>query len=274
MDLLVFTDLDGTLLNHKDYSYEAAHPALEKIRSRQIPLIFTSSKTRPEIEALQSYMQIREPFIAENGAAVFFPDNYLNFKIDAGIRRFPYTVVQLGSEYSEIRQFMRSIKDRFNLKGFGDLSVEEIALLTGLTPEQALMARQREFTEPFLIEDESMIEELVPIAASQGLKITSGGRFFHLISNRQDKGFAVRICKEIFSRNIGGKTVTVGLGDSANDITMLESVDIPILLPRIDGSFEEIDIHNLIKADKPGSRGWNDAILNVLKNLNERSIDR
>jgi mannosyl-3-phosphoglycerate phosphatase len=267
MNLLVFTDLDGTLLGHDDYSYEAAHDGLSRIRDQHIPLIFTSSKTRVEIEALQTAMKIREPFIAENGAAIFFPDGYRNFKIDAGFRRPPYTVIELGATYSEIRRFIYSVKERFKLKGFGDLSVEEIEFLTGLAPEQAALAKQREFTEPFLLEDPRTVDDLVPIAASRGFEITSGGRFFHLVGIRQDKGRAVQQCAQIFARNTENGVVTIGLGDSANDISMLESVDVPILLPHSDGSYEDIDLVNLIKADHPGSIGWNDAILDVLGRL-------
>jgi mannosyl-3-phosphoglycerate phosphatase len=274
MNLVVFTDLDGTLLGHDDYSYEAARDGIEKIRHQQIPLIFTSSKTRLEIEALQAAMQIREPFIAENGAAIFFPDDYRNFKMDAGFRRFPYTVIQLGATYSEIRRFVYSVKERFNLKGFGDLSVKEISRLTGLSPEQAALARQREFSEPFLLEDKTKIAEIAPIAAARGFEITAGGRFYHLTGMRQDKGRAVQLCAQVFARNTKGGVVTIGLGDSANDISMLRSVDIPILLPHVDGAYEDIDLFNLIKADHPGSRGWNDAILDVLRNLDEWRIAR
>lgn len=188
MNLLIFTDLDGTLLDEGSYSFEAAKAGLERIRCQQIPLIFTTSKTRLEIEALHAEMQIREPFIAENGAAIFFPEGYRNFKIDASYRQPPYTVIQLGESYIEIRRFVGSLKERFNLKGFGDLSVEQIELLTGLSPEEASRAKRREFEEPFLIDDESKIDEIARIAASHGLKITSGERFFHLIRDSARQG--------------------------------------------------------------------------------------
>jgi mannosyl-3-phosphoglycerate phosphatase len=168
MNLLVFTDLDGTLLDHNSYSFNAAKAGLERIRCKQIPLIFTTSKTRPEIEQLQAALQIREPFIAENGGAIFFPDGYRKFKIDAGFRSPPYTIIQIGATYSEIRRFFCSVKERFKLKGFGDLSVAEIEHLTGLSYEQAALAKQREFTEPFQIEDDTKIGEITPIAASRG----------------------------------------------------------------------------------------------------------
>ena len=267
MNLLVFTDLDGTLLDQGDYSYEAAMAGLERIRRQQIPMIFTTSKTRLEIERLQAEMRIREPFIPENGAAVFFPEGYRNFEIRDGARRPPYAVVQLGAAYREVRRFFCSVKEGFGLKGFGDLTVEEIARLTGLPLRSAAMAKMREFTEPFLMEEEARLGELSAAAASQGLTITAGGRFLHLIGIAQDKGRAVRLCTRIFEKNIAGGIVTVGLGDSANDLPMLESVDIPVLIPHDDGSYEALELPKLIKAGLPGSRGWNEAVLDLLDRL-------
>ncbi|HON96275.1 MAG TPA: HAD hydrolase family protein [Deltaproteobacteria bacterium] len=74
--LIVFTDLDGTLLNHGDYSWEAARPALEKTRALGIPLVICTSKTRPEVELLRAEIGVAGPFIVENGGGIFFPREY------------------------------------------------------------------------------------------------------------------------------------------------------------------------------------------------------
>ena len=71
-DMIIFTDLDGSLLNHEDYSFREALPALARIRRSAIPLIFVTSKTRGEVEILQQEMCIREPFIVENGGGIIF----------------------------------------------------------------------------------------------------------------------------------------------------------------------------------------------------------
>jgi mannosyl-3-phosphoglycerate phosphatase len=274
MNLLVFTDLDGTLLDHDDYACDAARPALDLIRRRRVPLIFTTSKTRVEVERLQAELQIREPFIPENGAALFFPAGYRNFEIENGVRDGAYTVVPLGAAYAEIRRFVVAVRERFGVTGFGDWSVAEIAARTGLPLETAAMARMREFTEPFLIEDPRRIEELAAVAEPQGLQITAGGRFFHLIGIRQDKGRAVRRCTEIFASHIAGRIVTAGLGDSANDIAMLKSVDIPILIPHPDGTYETVELPGLVRADVPGSRGWNEAVIRLFDRFDRSGSER
>jgi mannosyl-3-phosphoglycerate phosphatase len=265
--IVVFTDLDGSLLDHDTYLFKNARPALERIRAERIPLVFASSKTRPEIERLQASMGIREPFIVENGAAVYFPDGYRQWEICEGIRQPPYRVIRLGATYRDIRRFVQAVRPRFNLQGFGDLSAEDIAHLSGLPPVQAGLARQREFTEPFITADDSRIPELSALAEASGLTITRGGRFHHLMGASQDKGAAVRCVAAVILRNMGPPLRTIGLGDSANDRAMLQSVDLPILIPRPDGSYEDVEVAGLRKPPHPGSRGWNDMVLETLEAL-------
>ncbi|WP_029520762.1 HAD-IIB family hydrolase [Persephonella sp. IF05-L8] len=260
--LVIFTDLDGSLLNHDDYSYSDATESLEKIKKLKIPLIFTTSKTRIEVELLQQEIGIKEPFIVENGAAIFFPLGYRNFRIDAPVKD-NYQVIVLGETYQKIREFFNRVKGEFGLKGFGDMSVEEVAALTGLSVEKAKLAKQREFTEPFITEKPELLSELEKLAEKNGLKITKGGRFYHLIGKNQDKGKAVKITSDIFKKNIGD-IITIGIGDSKNDIPMLENVDIPILIPKINNKYEEVNIKNLIKAPYPGSKGWNAVVRRLI----------
>ena len=267
MKLLVFTDLDDSLLDHETYSFRESKQALEVIRERQIPLIFATSKTRTEVELLQAEMGISEPFIVENGAAVYVPNGYMGFSINNGIQQYGYTLIRLGTEYAEIRKFVESVKGRFKIRGFGDMHPEEIASLTGLSAEQAIFAKKREFTEPFVMENMSILLKLEDTAKARGLKITRGGRFFHLIGEGQDKGKAIEIATGIFAENMKDKIISIGIGDSANDFSMLECVDIPVLIPHPDGRFENFDIKNLLRAGQPGSKGWNQAVVDILNRM-------
>jgi ribonucleotide monophosphatase NagD (HAD superfamily) len=45
---LVFTDLDGTLLDHDTYDWTPARDALDRLTRAGIPVVFTSSKTAAE----------------------------------------------------------------------------------------------------------------------------------------------------------------------------------------------------------------------------------
>lgn len=264
MKMVIFTDLDGSLLNHDDYSFGGARSSLARIKRHGIPLIFTTSKTRAEVELLQKEMKIREPFIIENGAAIFFPLGYDGWDLKIGVPMPPYHLIRLGKSYSEIRSFLKKVRIPFGIRGFGDMTVREIATLAGLPKEKAKLAKKREFTEPFLMDGNGDTDRLQDLASCEDIKITKGGRFYHFIGAGQDKGKSVRITKGIFRQCIGEDVSFVGVGDSANDLPMLENVDIPVLIPHPDFSYEQVDVENLIRAVHPGSRGWNQAMESVL----------
>lgn len=265
--LIIFTDLDGSLLNHDDYSYAKARPALRMMRSRRIPLIMCTSKTRKEVVELRKEMAFPGPFITENGGGVFFPAEYGGLRVEESIVIHNLKCIPLGVPYGLIRTFLKSASEDYSIRGFGDMSIEEIAGHTGLSREKAVLAKSREFTEPFVIEREERIPSLVKAADEAGIKITRGGRFYHFLGSGNDKGRAVKLTKTVFERNLRSPVTTVGIGDSLNDMPMLEQVDIPILIPHPDGCYEETTLPNIIRAPYPGSRGWNEALCPLLENF-------
>ncbi len=267
MQLIFFTDLDGSLLNHEDYSFDEALSSLDLIRRYGIPLIMTTSKTRKEVEPIQREMGIREPMIVENGGGIHIPLGYRNWTVDHGERIGDYAVIRLGAPYSVIRGFMERARRRFPIRGFGDMAPTEIAERTGLPIEKAALAGEREFTEPFILSRPDEIDPLRIMAEAEGFTVTQGGRFHHLMGAGQDKGKAVRISIDLFRRNGDTPLTTVGLGDSENDVAMLRQVDIPVLIPRPGKGHLDLQLPGLIRADETGAKGWNGAVLHL---LNER----
>ena len=69
-------------------------------------------------------------------------------------------------------------------------------------------------------------------------------------------------------RNKFDDTLTVALGDSPNDLPMLEKVDIPVIVQKTDGTYDPgINLPNLVKAGGIGPEGWNKAVLELLSDL-------
>ncbi len=243
---VIFTDLDGSLLNHKDYSFDEAKEMLSFIKDSGIDLIFNTSKTKTECEILQQKMEINSPFIVENGACIYFNENEKEL---------------LGVKHKEILSFIDRYKERFEIFSFSNMSIDDLMRCTGFDKKQALLAKRRDFSEPFLLKDKQNLKELKRIAQKEGFKILKGGRFYHCVGEKQDKAEAT---KRVLIRYKGFESI--GLGDSLNDKEMLGVVDIPILIPRYDNTFIDIKSQNLIKAKYPGSRGWNEALKRVFLN--------
>ena len=265
--LLIFTDLDGTLLDHHTYSFKGAEQVLHRLHQLAIPIILTSSKTRAEIQSLQEKLGLSEPFIVENGGGIFLPPGN-PIQDDKDFHQLgTHRGIQFGKPYAFIREIFEKYQDRYVLRGFGDMTVAEIIELTGLSREEALLAGQRDFSEPFLFLAEPRLEELQKEVAEHGLTITRGGRFYHLMASGQNKGRAVTATTRLFQGPCRDRIVTVGLGDAENDFVMLEVVDIPVLIPGPDGSFADISLPKLRRAPYPGSRGWGAAVTEILNDF-------
>ncbi len=262
--LVIFTDLDGTLLDRDTYSFEPALPAIHLIRQNRIPLILTTSKTRAEIEIYRSQLQMSHPFISENGGAAFIPKGYFSFPFPYNGESGPYFVLEFGTSYPKIVEALNSIEKEVGIpiRGFSDLTEEEVASLCGLSMKEAGLSKKREYDEPFLINGtKAEVEKVRKKIRAKGMNYAWGGRFHHILGNN-DKGKAVTMMRKLFENEYFSVT-TLGIGDSSNDLPMLLAVDRPIflrekgsLLPKIPSK-----IQNLVIIEGAGPQAWNRAIL-------------
>lgn len=264
--LLVFTDLDGTLLDHETYSFRPALPAIRALKEKNVPLIICTSKTKAEIEETRKQLHITHPFISENGGAIFIPKKYFHLPFSFDKEDTNYLIIELGTSYQRIRKVLSQIQTAFpeKVKGFGDLSVKEVASLCGLSLNKARLAKKREYDEPFLLEDKSSGESIEKMANRSNLHITKGGRFHHLLGGN-DKGKAVSMLEALY-RKEKGQIKTIGLGDSQNDLPMLKVVDYPVLVVKPDSGYDpSVRLDNLVFAKGIGPVGWNKAVLELLE---------
>jgi mannosyl-3-phosphoglycerate phosphatase len=266
--LIVFTDLDGTLLDVYTYSFEKALPGLELLRQKEVPLVFCSSKTRKEIEWYRRKMANHHPFIAETGGGIYIPSAYFPFAAEAPghvcENADEYLLIRLGAHYADLRNALRDLKRQgFKVTGFGDMSVEQLMNLTGLNKEEAVMSQAREFDEPFLFEGSGgERQQLCAAIVEKGLRCAQG-RFFH-ITGTSDKGRAVALLIQLYRRQYG-EVVTAAVGDMRTDLPMLEQVDYPFAVQKPDGDYEPgITGGNIIKAGGIGPEGWTKAVSKVL----------
>jgi mannosyl-3-phosphoglycerate phosphatase len=262
---LVFTDLDGTLLDHETYSFEPALPALKFLKERNIPLIICTSKTRAEIEQVRTELHNTHPFISENGGAIFIPKGYFSSSFLFTKEESDYLVIELGTPYSRLREVFHQIRNLNpeKIKGFGDFSPQEVAELCGFSLQKANLAKKREYDEPFILENDTDLKKIQEIVKDSNLHITRGGRFYHLLGD-SDKGKSILLLKNIYKEE-SKHFQSIALGDSLNDLPMLEVVDYPILVQKPDGSYDpSVKLNNLILALGKGPSGWANAVFKLL----------
>ncbi|MDV7144627.1 HAD hydrolase family protein [Tropicimonas sp. TH_r6] len=284
--LIVFTDLDGTLLDHETYSFEPAATALGRLRDLDIPLILASSKTAAEIVEIQRAIGCDGfPAIVENGAGILEPvsrdskdarplpgysadqaqpiwDGAPNGEPFAPgappeLGRYPELIAALN----EVSPYLRAL-----FEGFYDLGPDGIAQATGLDPEAARRAARRQFSEPGLFfggPGES--DEFLAALAKLGVRARRGGRFLTLSFG----GTKADRMDEIAARY--GNPPRLALGDAPNDIEMLEAADYGVIIANAHGTpLPDLpgEAAGLIRRTSlPGPLGWNSAVLDLLYQL-------
>lgn len=269
----VVSDVDGCLLDHHTYRAGPARRVLQRLRRWGVPVVLCTSKTRAELRALRRELGGPHVAIVEDGAALVVPAGIALAPRLPGARRVREGwLVPLAPGYARVRRAFAAMRRALGgaVVGLGDMSVAEVAAATGLSPSAARRARRREFDEPFVFvpAERPQPRRAARQAARYGLMVTRGGRFWHL-HGRTDKGRATRLARELLQRAHGPLRL-VALGDSPLDAPMLRAADLPIIVPRPDGSADPALRRRLRRAriaPAPGPAGWARAVTRALREL-------
>jgi mannosyl-3-phosphoglycerate phosphatase len=265
MTTVVFTDLDGSLLDRDTYRWDATIPALEHVERRAVPLVLVTGKTRAEVQGWRQRLGNNHPFVVENGGAVFIPQGYFPISVPGATLRSGYEVVEWGKPYADLIAGLRAASrfTRCRVAAFHEMTAEKVASVCGLAVEEAVLAKQREYDEPFYVVDTERERQLKLALAAQGLRWTHGGRLCH-VGGDSDKASGVRLLSALF-RKTHERIVTIGLGDSLSDASFLQAVDMLVIVRSRDAAALQSLVPHAMLTWHEGPAGWNEAVLEVLR---------
>ena len=256
--LWVVTDVDGTLMDHS-YNLTPAKETIKILQNLSIPVILCTSKTASEVKVIRKELNLTDPYIVENGAAIYGESlEKVNGKII------------LGKKYEYLEEILNFISKEIDYKliPLNNLNDEEATKLTGLKGHSLNLMRDRHWSMPFL-NPPSFLEEKINIFCKKfKVDIFKGNRMSHLLSTNSNKGKAINALKNY--SNIENIEI-IGLGDSPNDLPLLLNSNIRIVIPGIDGP--NLNLLNLLKnleftlASEPNGFGWRNEINKLIKEL-------
>ena len=254
----VVTDLDGTLMDD-NYDITPARKTLKWLADLSIPVIPCTSKTASEVRHFRNANHLCDPYIVENGAAVYglHEDKKIEWELI------------LGRSYGELRQVLNSLSKllAYDLMPLNDLNTNQIYNLTGLNDQEITRALDRHWSVPFLNPPDIIFDKLSQFCKSYNVHIFKGNRMSHLLCENSHKGKAVNKLKDYLDKpNIK----IIALGDSQNDLPLLESADISIVIPGKHGPnkylIDGINSGDFILANEPHALGWANSLKNIIHN--------
>ncbi|MCI4187822.1 mannosyl-3-phosphoglycerate phosphatase-related protein [Dickeya dianthicola] len=267
---VIFTDLDGSLLDHNTYRWDEARPWLNRLRSHRVPVVITTSKTAAEIMPIQQELALHDmPAIAENGAHILLPASWQKHTfVPPTCRTYPDICRQL--------QALRELHG-FLFCGFADMDDAAVAAVTGLTLSQAALARQRTGSEPVLWQGDSASLAMFRACLTQKqLSVTEGGRFFHVMHEGISKGVAVNWLKQQIESTGNSPLVTLGLGDGPNDISLLEATDYAVIIKGHVSNKVTLSPYfcgQSYRTQAAGPAGWSEGLTHFLSRYGAELLD-
>jgi len=256
--LWIVSDVDGTLMDHS-YDLTPAKETIKTLQRLSIPIILCTSKTASEVKVIRKELNLTDPYIVENGAAIY----------GENLEKVNGEII-LGKKYEYLEEILNLLSKEIDYKliPLNNLTDQEATKLTGLKGNSLNLMRDRHWSMPFL-NPPSFLEKKICISCKKyKVDIFKGNRMSHLLSIDSNKGRAINVLKKY--SNIQNIQI-IGLGDSPNDLPLLLNSDIKIVIPGIDGPnlslLDQLKDFDFTLATEPNGYGWRNEINKLINKL-------
>ena len=264
-DILIFTDLDGSLLNHSNFEFNTIKPFILKCLRNNIRIIPNTSKTKNEVEFFSEQLGVDIPYIVENGSAIHNLDLVCSH---FGKNNKSLILSRTADEIFEIFNNKVPVSLRNQCLFLKDMNASKQSKVLGLNGEKLTSALNRLYSIPLIFNGPIEIKnELISIFNDLDIKLHEGGRVINICDNCS-KGDAMKIILKKME-GIKKKYHSIVIGDSPNDISMLALSNQPCVVPLPDEeNLNKLKLKKVIRANQVAPDGWKEVVLKSLDRIN------
>jgi len=146
------------------------------------------------------------------------------------------------------------------LRTLDELSDLDLGSLVGLAGDELVRMRERRATLPLLVDERW--DDVLRSSAPPELRVVRGNRFLHL----QGRHTKADLVGELLV-SAPGEGVVVICGDAPNDLELLRSGDLAVIVPSADGAHPVLReaLPDAVIAPAPHGRGWAGALQQLLE---------
>ncbi len=241
--VVIFTDLDGTLLHRDTFKFDEIKDYIKSLINKGITIIPNTSKTNAELDNFIKELGFNIPFITENGSAIHGL-NLINKNLPDEIILGREKELILKIFQKEAPENLRG-KCKFITKMEKNIQVKIIPILFKGNYEQK--------------------KNFFNIIKDIGLSLHEGGRVINLCDKVSKVKAMNRVVKIL--KKTEGIVKTIGVGDNYNDLEMLKNSDFPCLVFNDKFLLDTININNCIVSKNLAPNGWQEVVKMALEKI-------
>jgi D-glycerate 3-kinase len=200
-----------------------------------IPAVWVTSRSRLQVDEPRRRFGHMNPFIAEDGCAVYLPEDYFHLKPGKTIRLGRFTTIPIAQILPAAKDALDTLSEETQVETvpLRSLSPRELAQNTGLPEREAEIARQRDFDELFFFAgaSEPDVARFQNAATESKVSLRQHGVMWSAAVGR-NLGQCVRDLIKLYERALRSHPSIIGIAGTAEAEALLPVCDRGIVLAR------------------------------------------
>ena len=268
---IIFTDLDESLLKDNEYYPKVLNKFINKLLSQNYLIVVLTSKTFSKVKNLFKKNNIKLFLNSENGSSFYILNS--NNQNNISYKKF---INKKAIKSNIILKKLKKLPRRFlsNLIFIKDLSLEEQSKITKLKKSDLVQFNDREFSVSLIWNgNNNLLLLLKKYLKKLNLQASFGGKMLN-VSGEHSKLDALFFFKETYIKQYKAKDcITVSIGDSQNDVEMLNHTDYSGIVIRKDKKkLNLIKNQNVFISNSFAPEGWVELLNRITKKMEEKNI--